>query len=90
MLDEYGLFGACCARHGTPLAAVSMDGPEKFTYADSLMVNILKRFGVQRKYYVFYDINCSYQVNCKVSFVINESFSLRVLKEIIGTSCFLS
>lgn len=66
LLDEYGLFGACCARHGTPLIGVDMDGPEKFLYADTALFYIIQKWGVHRRYFIFYDINCSYRINCEV------------------------
>lgn len=67
-LDEKGVFGICCARHGTPLCFIDMFGGECYDYCDQVLHMLLKG-DTQRKVYLFYDIACKYGKSFRVSSV---------------------
>jgi hypothetical protein len=59
--------GLSCARHGIPMLSVNMITGEQYVYADFLLSLLIKKLGTDRKYYVFYDISCSYSKKFHVS-----------------------
>ena len=66
-LDEKGVFGMCCARHGTPLLFLDMYGGECYDYCDKAIHTLLKG-DTSRKVYLFYDIACKYGAKFRVRF----------------------
>ena len=65
--DEKGIFGLFCARHEVPLAFMDMFTGERYAYCDTLLANLFRTYGQDRKVDFFYDIACKYAVNFKVS-----------------------
>jgi len=60
MLDETGVMGIACPRHGVILKAADIYGGEKYLYLDLLLESYLKS-KVPQKLLVYYDIACRYQ-----------------------------
>jgi hypothetical protein len=67
--DETGIFGLFCARHGTPLLFTDIYRGERYGYCDHLLAKILREYGEDRNVHLFYDVNCKYSVNFKVSLI---------------------
>ncbi|KAI7846802.1 hypothetical protein BDC45DRAFT_580393 [Circinella umbellata] len=55
-LDETGVFGSTCARHGFPLFFISMTTGEIFDYPISILNRIKQRYGTNIG--VLYDVAC--------------------------------
>jgi hypothetical protein len=64
--DQKGIFGLFCARHEVPMSFIDMFTGERYCYCDTLMANLFKEYGTDRKVFLFYDVACKYGVNFKV------------------------
>ena len=65
-MDETGVVGAFCARHGSPFYIMDMKLGEKFVYADTLLKRIQQRISGDSTVYLYYDIICKYMPHLKV------------------------
>jgi hypothetical protein len=78
-VDETGLVGIFCARHGTPLLFVNSKAGEKACYVDSLLIKFLNRSENTKvkKIFLYYDINCNYEQHyTKYKAMIGKLYSL--------------
>ena len=74
-LDETGVFGIFCARHGTMLSLQSMKTGESLGYLDHGLLNLLEKRGYDpEQVHLFYDIACQYKGHFLRSTQFNQEF----------------
>ena len=65
-LDETGVVGAFCARHGSPIFLMNMKKGEKFYFADTILHRIQTLLSGSNSIFLYYDIICKYLPHIKV------------------------
>jgi hypothetical protein len=83
-LDEKGIFGLSCARHGTPLLFMDIYKGENFDFCDQALHALLKG-NEERRVYLFYDIACKYGKNFKVG--VNSFIFISALMKLNRNEC---
>jgi hypothetical protein len=59
-MDETGILGAFCARHGTPLCFIDMLAGERFCYPNRVLQEVMGFYSRSVTYLIYYDIACKY------------------------------
>lgn len=73
-LDDTGIFGVFCARHGTLLSLQSMKTGESFKYLDLAIDQLVnKRNYNPKELHLFYDVACRYKQHVLKNKIFDES-----------------